>query len=167
MIILGIDPGSAITGYGVVRSDKPSDLECLSFGSIRLSRLEQFPERLKKIYDDIFSLIEEYEPDCIALEDIFYSRNIKSALQLGQARGAAILAGINNNKDVATYAPKEVKQALTGSGSASKEQVQMMVMRLLAFDRPIKPLDVSDALAVAICHINRTWTSVRYPQTVI
>jgi len=162
MIVLGIAPGSTVTGYGIIKSDQPSMLECLASGSIRLSGIKDFPGRLKKIYQEIASLIEKFDPDSVALEDIFYGRNIKSALMLGQARGAAILAGVNAEKEIAIYAPREVKLAVTGRGSASKEQVQMMVMRILDSSQSFQPLDVSDALAIAICHIHRSWTKNQF-----
>jgi crossover junction endodeoxyribonuclease RuvC len=100
-----------------------------------------------------------HSPDIAAYEDIFYARNVRATLQLGQARGSAIIAAINAGVPIANYSPREVKQALTGYGSASKEQVQTMVMQVLDQKTPISPLDASDALAVAICHINRHWTA--------
>ncbi len=158
MLVLGIDPGSAVTGFGIIKSEKTSHIECLDFGCIRSSAKTEFHLRLKNIYDRITDLILKYQPDYIALEDIFYSRNVKSALQLGQARGAAILASLNTNRAIKSYSPREVKQALTGSGAASKEQVQRMVAKMLDIKEEITPLDASDALAIAICHTNRYWT---------
>lgn len=159
MIVLGIDPGSSVTGYGIVKTASNSHLECLNYGCIRLSSKKEIDIRLKEIYDGIESLIELENPDEVALEDIFYSRNIKSALLLGQARGAAVIAALNKNKKVASYSPREVKQALTGSGGASKEQVQKMVQLMLKLDQQNIPLDATDALAIAVCHINRYWTN--------
>ena len=158
MIVLGIDPGSSTTGYGIIKSENNSDLQCLDFGCIRLSSKKEFNMRLKEIYDGIESLVEQQNPEYIALEDIFYSRNVKSAMQLGQARGAAVLAALNKNRKVASYSPREVKQSLTGNGGASKEQVQKMVQVILRLDQDKLPLDATDALAIAVCHINRYWT---------
>jgi len=158
MLVLGIDPGSAVTGFGIIKSERLSHFECLDFGCIRSSAKTEFYLRLKNIYDRVTDIILKYQPDYIALEDIFYSRNVKSALQLGQARGAAILASLNKNKAIKSYSPREVKQALTGNGAASKEQVQRMVLSMLDIKEKITPLDASDALAIAICHTNRYWT---------
>ena len=154
MMILGIDPGSRITGYGVIDYKHPH-AECLTFGCIITSSKRPFYERLKKIYDDITQLIGSFQPEWVVLEDIFYSQNVKSALQLGQARGAALLAAINTNKRISTYAPRVVKQALTGKGSASKEQVRAMVAQMLQLCDQKLELDASDALAVALCHAYR------------
>jgi crossover junction endodeoxyribonuclease RuvC len=161
MIVLGIDPGNSVTGYGIVRSTQ-SDYECLDFGTIRLKSQWEFHYRLKYIYNEVISLIHHHQPDAVAFEDIFYSRNIKAALQLGQARGAAMIAAINTEKLISIYSPKEIKQALTGNGSAAKEQVQMMTRRLLRLQQPIIPLDASDALAIAICYSNRYWTQQKF-----
>jgi crossover junction endodeoxyribonuclease RuvC len=158
MIVLGIDPGSSVTGYGIIQSNNNSHLNCLDYGCIRLSSKKELNVRLKEIYDGIELLVSQANPDDVALEDIFYSRNIKSALQLGQARGAAVIAALNNNKTVASYSPKEVKQSVTGNGGASKEQVQRMVLVMLKLGQQKLPLDVTDALAIAMCHINRSWT---------
>jgi crossover junction endodeoxyribonuclease RuvC len=160
MIVLGIDPGNAITGYGLVQSTQNA-CECLAFGAIRLNSHWAFQFRLKTIYDRVSTLIQEYQPEAVAFEDIFYSRNIKAALQLGQARGAAMIAACNAEKLISIYSPREIKQALTGNGSAAKEQVRVMAQRLLRFNHPIEPLDASDALAIAICHANRYWSAKR------
>jgi len=160
MVVLGIDPGSAITGYGIVET-KNDELECKEFGCIRLQQHKEFYLRLKKIYDTVNSLINQYNPDKVVFEDVFYGRNIKAVLQLGQARGAAILASVNAEKPITIYSPREVKQALTGFGGASKEQVQKMVKSLLNIENSITPLDASDALAIAICHINRYQTELK------
>jgi len=136
-------------------------LECKEYGCIRLQQYKEFYLRLKKIYDAISSLVNQYKPDIVVFEDIFYGRNIKAALQLGQARGAAILASVNAEKPISIYSPREVKQALPGFGGASKEQVQEMVKCLLNFENPITPLDASDALDIEICHINRYQTELK------
>ena len=161
MVVMGIDPGSRITGYGVIQGENQNNLQPLGYGCIRFGPHEEFYQRLKKIYDEIAVLIDIYHPDHIAFEDVFYSRNIKVAFQLGQARGAAILSAINRERSVFTYAPKEVKQALTGYGGASKEQVREMVIRVLYLKSRPSPLDVSDALAIATCHLYRNFTQER------
>ncbi len=159
MLILGIDPGTATTGYGVIESSGPNDFHCLAFGAVRSKTSLSLPQRLKKIYDSITEIIEQYRPDQVALEDVFYGQNIQAALKLGQARGAAIIAALNAEKPVATYSAREVKMSLTGYGAASKEQVQRMVRDILRLDEPATPLDASDALAIALCHAQRRWSS--------
>ncbi|HPG39543.1 MAG TPA: crossover junction endodeoxyribonuclease RuvC [bacterium] len=154
MLVLGIDPGSMVTGYGLVR-DSNGELECIENGCIRNTAKTEFGARLKKIHDEITGLIEKFQPDQVAFEDIFYGRNVRALIQLGQARGAAIIAALNAHKPVVTYAPREVKLAITGFGGASKEQVQKMVIGILKLDEAMQVMDVSDALAIAICHINR------------
>ncbi len=155
MRILGIDPSTTNTGYGVV-DVQDHKLTLVDFGVIRTSAKQHFHLRLKKIYDGLTDLITDRQPDVVSIEDIFYSRNPQVALKLGHARGAAILAAVNLSIDVAEYSPREVKQAVTGRGAAAKEQVQAMVQRLLHLDKPPTPLDASDALAIAICHVFRT-----------
>lgn len=155
MVILGIDPGSSITGYGVIRAEKSDGLRHFNSGCIRTSPNQDFLKRIKHIYDQITIIISTTHPDHVVLEDIFFGRNVKSAIQLGQARGAAILAALNVQLPVMAYSAKEVKQAVTGNGSASKEQVRHMVSRLLKTDFQKSPMDVTDALAVAICHAHR------------
>ncbi len=159
MVILGIDPGSATTGYGIVKARGPHDFECLGYGTIRSKAKENMPTRLKKIYDGIAELIDQFQPDHVALEDVFHGRNIQTALKLGQARGAAIIAALNAEKEIAAYSAREVKMSLTGYGAASKEQVQCMVGEILNLKKPATPLDASDALAIALCHAQRWWTA--------
>jgi len=155
MLILGIDPGTATTGYGVIKTNGPHDFHCIEFGTIRSKANQALPSRLKKIYDGIAEIIDHFQPDQVALEDVFHGKNFQAALKLGQARGAAILAAINAEKIVATYSPREIKMSLTGYGAASKEQVQRMVSEVLQLDAPATPLDASDALAIALCHAQR------------
>ncbi len=154
MVVLGIDPGLSRTGFGLIQINHLT-LKCIEYGCIS-PKADNFAFRLKYIYDNVSSLIEKYGPRFVAFEDVFFSRNAKSALILGQARGAALLAAANMNKNISVYSPREVKQALTGNGAASKEQVRFMVERLLELPDKVSPLDASDALAVAICHFNRT-----------
>lgn len=155
MLIMGIDPGSMVTGYGLVTNEDNKLLRFVACGCVRTDSREIFHQRIKYIYDEVSRLIREYNPDQVALEDIFYSRNIKSAMQLGQARASAILAALNLDKEITIYSPREIKQALTGNGSAAKEQVQYMVLQILDIKKGNLSLDESDALAIAICHLNR------------
>jgi crossover junction endodeoxyribonuclease RuvC len=156
--VLGIDPGSRITGYGIV-DDLPGRLALVGFGCIR-TEAESFPERLRRIYEGIFEVAEQYRPTEVAIEQVFAHKNMDSALKLGQARGAAICGGIAANLPVHEYAAREVKLALVGKGSAEKQQVQHMVRILLSFKEPLS-LDASDALAVALCHIHHQQTQRR------
>jgi len=147
--ILGIDPGSVATGYGVINTEGQQH-QLVAFGTIKAGKGD-FPERLKTIFESICGIIEEYQPDQFAIENVFVSRNAASALKLGQARGAAIVAAVHSNLPVAEYAPREIKQALVGKGNAEKSQVSHMVGLLLAINDEI-PEDAADALAIAICH---------------
>jgi crossover junction endodeoxyribonuclease RuvC len=146
-LILGIDPGSRITGYGVVR-DTGRGCEYVASGCIRTGAGE-LPERLQIVYRGVREIIQTYHPVTMGIEKVFMARNADSALKLGQARGAAIVAGAEESLEIAEYSATQVKQAVVGTGSANKEQVQMMVMHKLTS----KPqIDASDALAIAICH---------------
>lgn len=157
MIILGIDPGLAVTGYGIIQVGRAETI-CLHYGSIRSRAQAALWERLKKIYDGVTELISDFRPQQVAFEEVFYGHNVQSALKLGQARGAAVIAALNAGLAPAEYSPREVKQALTGYGGASKEQVQRMVRELLDLAEPATPMDASDALAVALCHAQRSRT---------
>lgn len=148
-LILGIDPGSRITGYGIVR-DSGRGCEYVASGCIRTGSGE-LHERLKIVYRGVREVIQTYHPVTMGIEKVFMARNADSALKLGQARGAAIVAVVEEGLDVAEYSATQVKQAIVGTGGASKEQVQMMVMHLLKLTQ--KPqIDASDALAIALCH---------------
>ena len=153
MRVLGIDPGSIITGYGIVEKNG-RDLKTIKWGAIRTKSNQSFPEKLKKIYDDLSEIIKTYEPSTAAIENIFFAKNAKSALKLGQVRGATILASINSGLKTAEYTPLEIKQSVTGYGRADKAQMQIMVTKLLCLKETPKPFDASDALAVAICHLH-------------
>ena len=154
MIILGIDPGTAVTGFGVIEviSNK---LKLVDFGIIKTDRKHKLPIKLKTIYDGISEIIATHKPDYMAIEDVFYSENVKTALVIGHARGVSILAAINKEIPVGEYSPREVKQSVVGNGAAAKEQVAYMVKKILNLDGTPKPLDASDALGIAICHFNR------------
>ena len=158
MLILGIDPGTAVCGFGVIESPRSNIYSCVDYGTIRSSAGNPQPDRLKKIYDGITNIIQTYHPDLMALEDVFYGQNVQAALKLGQARGAVMIAGVNAGIPVTTFAAREVKQSLTGYGAASKEQVQRMVQVMLQLKEAASPLDASDALAIALCHAQRWWT---------
>ncbi|MDF1831986.1 MAG: crossover junction endodeoxyribonuclease RuvC [Porticoccaceae bacterium] len=147
--ILGIDPGSRRTGFGIVDS-VGSKTQYVASGVIRLPTGE-LPARLKVIFENISELIGEYQPVEVAIEDVFFARDPRAALKLGQARGAAIVAGVTAGLPVAEYSAKTVKQAVVGNGGAKKDQVQQMIMRLLKLPAPPQE-DAADALAVAICH---------------
>ncbi len=148
-LILGIDPGSRTTGFGIVDSDGQRHRYVAS-GCIRMAELP-LPERLHRIYAGIAEIVATYHPEDAAIEQVFLSNNADSALKLGQARGAAIVALMNHGLPVAEYSARQVKQAVVGKGSALKEQVQHMVVRLLGLDR-VPQADAADALAIALCH---------------
>ena len=150
MKILGIDPGSRITGYGII-SHEGNRLIHVDNGAIHTDSQNDFPARLKKIYRALSGVIEQYRPDAVAIENIFFATNVQSALKLGQARGAAIVAGVNADLPVFEYTALQVKQSVVGHGRASKEQVQKMLKVLLNLPE-IAQEDASDALAVAVCH---------------
>jgi crossover junction endodeoxyribonuclease RuvC len=152
MRVLGIDPGSRITGYGLVEQ-AGSRLVHVDNGAIFTDSAIDFPGRLKQIFDGLTRVIAEYRPDQVAIENIFFSTNAQSALKLGQARGAAIVAAVHAGLPVAEYSALQVKQAVVGRGRAEKGQVQKMLKALLGLPETAQA-DASDALAVAICHIN-------------
>ena len=149
--MLGVDPGSRITGYGLIEAGAGA-LRYIASGRIE-TRSGSFPKRLAEIYRGLKEVIAEHQPNQMAIEEVFLSRNPQSALKLGQARGAAIAAAVGADLPVDEYAARFVKQAVVGTGSASKEQVAYMVRMLLALDAE-PPADAADALAVAICHVN-------------
>ena len=153
MRILGIDPGSNITGYGIIEKNG-QELHTLKWGAIRAKKNDPFPEKLKRIYDSLRVVINSYGPSTAAIENIFFAKNPNSALKLGQVRGVAILATVNSGLEIAEYTPLEIKLSITGYGRADKSQVQSMVTKLLCLKKDPKPFDSSDALAVAICHIH-------------
>lgn len=150
-IILGLDPGTNVMGYGVIMI-RSGDIKLLQFGVIQLSRFESHELRLTKIFDRVLSLIDEFHPDQVALEAPFYGKNVQSMLKLGRAQGVAMSAALSRKIPIVEYAPKKVKQSVTGNGNASKEQVARMLMVLLDFKETPKLLDATDALAVAMCH---------------
>lgn len=152
MRVLGIDPGSRITGYGIVEQSG-SRIIHIDNGAIFTDSSSDFPGRLKLVFEGLVDVIHQYTPVAVAIEDLFFSMNVRSALKLGQARGAAIAAAVHCCLPVAEYTPTQVKQAVVGQGRADKEQVQKMIRALLALPE-VAQADASDALAVAVCHIN-------------
>ena len=161
MRVLGIDCGGAYTGYGVVEMDCLGQLICLTYGAIKLSPREPLAQRLSRIYDGLGALIADHRPNEVAIEGIFYALNVKSALQLGQVRGVAMLAAAAAGLDVAEYSPLTIKSSVVGYGRAEKQQVQHMVTRLLSLAQAPEPMDASDALAIAICHLHTAGTLER------
>jgi len=158
MRVLGIDCGGEYTGYGVVEMDSKGLLICLTSGAIKLSLREPLARRLARIYEELGTLIGKHQPDEVAIEDIFYALNVKSALKLGQVRGVAMLAAATAGLEVAEYSPLTIKSSVVGYGRAEKEQVQHMVARLLKLAEAPHPMDASDALAIAICHLHTAAT---------
>ena len=154
MIILGVDPGTLITGYGVIKKNGAA-LRVLDVGVIKIPSTDTMPLRLKRIYASLCTIIDRFHPDEFAIETAFYSKNAQSALKIGQARGVSILAGVNFEVPVTEYSPREVKNAVVGNGAASKEQVQYMIKNLLKLKTAPKYFDATDALAVAVCHSHR------------
>jgi crossover junction endodeoxyribonuclease RuvC len=151
--IFGIDPGSDRTGFGCIES-AGSRHRLVVCGSLSGPARATFPEKLKAIHAGLYELLLRHQPDCVAVEDIFYARNVRSALKLGHARGVALLAASEASLPIAEYAPAEIKRAVVGYGRAEKRQVQQMVQLLLGLDAVPAPHDAADALAVAICHLH-------------
>jgi len=150
-IILGIDPGTSITGYGVIRVSG-SGPELVTIGFIDLSKYSDHYFKLKHIFDRTTAIIDEYHPDELAIEAPFYGKNVQSMLKLGRAQGAAIAAALSRSMPIFEYAPRKIKMSITGQGAASKEQVAAMLMRILRFRESEIRLDATDGLAAALCH---------------
>ena len=161
MRILGIDPGSRLTGYGIIEGTGNS-YRYIASGCIR-TQAEYFPDRLKEIFDGIATIVEHYQPECMAIEQVFMHKNADSALKLGQARGAAICAVQTTGLPVFEYAARQVKQAIAGKGNADKLQVQHMVKILLNLQGAMQ-IDASDALGISICHAHYQQTAQRLRQ---
>ncbi|MBL1279206.1 MAG: crossover junction endodeoxyribonuclease RuvC [Fluviicola sp.] len=150
-IILGIDPGTTVMGYGIIHV-KGKKLVMLNFGVIHLKKLATHPDKLKRIFERLDGLIKEYRPDEMAIEAPFFGKNVQSMLKLGRAQGVAIAASLSHNVPFEEYSPRRIKQAITGSGKASKEQVAIMLQQMFDFGEIPKLLDATDGLAVAVCH---------------
>jgi crossover junction endodeoxyribonuclease RuvC len=151
MIILGIDPGYAIVGWGVI-SCIGNNFKPIAYGSIVTDSKELFPDRIKTIYDELLLIIDKYKPTDVAIEELFFNNNAKTVIKVGQARGVLILAAKNTGLELYEYTPLQIKQAVVGYGRAEKHQVQEMVKLLLNLKERPKPDDTADALAVALCH---------------
>lgn len=156
-IILGIDPGTSITGYGLIKVSG-RDPELITIGSIELSKYGDHYTKLKHIFDRTVGIIDEYHPDELAIEAPFYGKNVQSMLKLGRAQGAAIAAALSRSIPIFEYAPRKIKMSITGRGAASKEQVASMLMRILNFSKIEVKLDATDGLAAALCHFYQTNT---------
>jgi crossover junction endodeoxyribonuclease RuvC len=151
--IIGIDPGTAITGWGVVEGDG-DELRPVAYGTITTAAGTPLPRRLQIIYRELTDIIAQWQPESSAIEELFFSKNAKTALAVGHGRGAAMLALANADLPITEYKPLEVKQAITGHGGADKRQMQQMVKLLLSLDDIPRPDDAADALGVAICHLH-------------
>ena len=154
MIVLGVDPGSRTTGYGILRK-RNNVISCVASGSIESPGNVPFYDRIFKIFTGMVDIMKEYQPDEMAIEDVFFAKNVKSSLKLGHARGAALIAAVSCNVKIFEYTPLEIKQSVVGYGRATKEQVRSMVQMILKLNSKLGP-DTSDAIATAICHLN--WT---------
>ena len=152
MRVLGIDPGFALVGFGIVDSDG-SNFKIVDFGVIETHKTESFSTRLAIIYKGMCDLIDTYKPDAIALEELFFFKNQKTVIPVAEARGVIVLAGIQKMGNMFEYTPLQIKQALTGNGRAEKKQIQYMVKSILGLDKIPKPDDAADAVAVAITHL--------------
>ena len=158
MLVLGVDCGNECTGYGLVALNSEQQLACVEYGAIRLSRQAPACDRLATVFEKLSSLIEIHRPDRVAIEEVFYAVNVKSALKLGQVRGVAMLAASCHHVQVTEYAPLSIKSAVVGYGRAEKEQVQLMVGSLLHLKEIPQPADAADALAIAICDLHTAAT---------
>ena len=154
-IILGIDPGTNITGYGVIKAIGTVP-ELIAIGAIDLSKYDDHYVKLKHIFDRVTGIIDEYHPDELAIEAPFYGKNVQSMLKLGRAQGAAIAAALSRSLPIFEYAPRKIKMSITGQGAASKEQVASMLMNILRFRLNETKLDATDGLAAALCHFYQT-----------
>ena len=154
MIVVGIDPGTRCLGFGILRVEKAQG-ETLGYGILNINTKQPFPKRLLQIHEKIQALVLQYHPDVIAVEEAFVYKNAKTALALGHARGAVLLAAALKNIEVAEYAPRDIKKAVTGNGAASKQQVQWMVAQMLHVPTHDLAEDAADGLAVALCHAMR------------
>ena len=152
--VIGVDPGLNITGFGIL-DQKGGQVRVVAYGTIKPPKKESLPNRLKYLNVHMAELLEKFEPKSMAIEDTFHSKNVKSALLIGQAKGVILLAAASKGIPSVDYAPRKVKQSVVGNGAADKSQVQYMVQQILKMDEPPKPLDVSDALAIGLCHINQ------------
>jgi crossover junction endodeoxyribonuclease RuvC len=160
LVVLGIDPGLATVGYGVIEyNEKNNSLRLIDYGTILTEAKEVLPRRLLQIADGIGRLYEQFSPQCIAFEELFFNKNVKTAINVAQARGAAVAAAAQKTDELYEYTPLQVKQAVVGYGRADKSQVQYMVKTLLNLKEIPRPDDAADAVAVAICHAHSSKTA--------
>src|SRR6202000_1925154 len=150
-IILGIDPGTAVMGYGLIKETGPK-IELISLGVVKMGNMDDHMLKLQRIFEKTVALIDNYHPDCLAIEAPFYGKNIQVMLKLGRAQGVAMAAALSRNVEITEYAPRKIKQSITGNGNAAKEQVAAMLQNLLKFKETPEFLDATDGLAVAVCH---------------
>jgi len=150
-IILGIDPGTSVLGYGLIHI-QGKKISMITFGVIHLAKLATHPDKLKRIFDRIDGLIKEFKPDELAIEAPFFGKNVQSMLKLGRAQGVCIAAALGNNMPFEEYSPRRIKQAVTGNGNASKEQVAAMLQKMFSIKEMPKLMDATDGLAAAVCH---------------
>ncbi|MCX6150970.1 MAG: crossover junction endodeoxyribonuclease RuvC [Ignavibacteriales bacterium] len=151
MIILGVDPGTICTGFGIIKQDL-SEIKIIAQGVIKPSPFKPLPIKLEVIYDELDKLIKKFRPDEFAIETAFYGKNVQSAMKIGYARGVSLLAAVHNKVPTTEYSPREIKKSVVGNGAASKSQVQYMITHLLNLKKEKMAFDESDALAVAVCH---------------
>src|SRR6058998_3688330 len=161
MRVLGVDCGTEYTGYGVVELRVDGRLVCCTHGAVKLSPRDSLANRLSTVFMRLSEIIREHQPNDVAIEDVFYAVNVKSALKLGQVRGVAMLAAASAGLEVAEYSPLSIKSAVVGYGRAEKHQVQHMVRQLLSLEEIPEPADAADALAIAICHLHTSATLER------
>lgn len=154
MRVLGVDPGLAITGYGLLAENPAGEIAVITYGAITTSASQPVATRLVRLYDALVELIDHHHPDVMAVEHLFFGRNVTTAFIVGQARGVALLCAAQRGLEVVEYKPAEVKQAVAGYGRADKQQVQQMVRTLLHLPATPRPDDVADALAIALCHVH-------------
>jgi crossover junction endodeoxyribonuclease RuvC len=157
-IILGIDPGFGRVGYGIIKKDLKLGWKMLAFGCIETSPKKSFVARISQIHEELVGIIKKYKPTRMAVEELFFFSNMKTAIEVGQARGVILLTGVENNLPIDEFTPLQVKQAITGYGRAEKDQMQKMVAVVLGLKEKIKSDDAADALAVALCAGQSLWT---------
>lgn len=153
MIVLGIDPGTAITGFGLVEYEKGQE-KLLDYGTIRTASDLPMHERLLLIHKEMNRILDQYEPQAVAIEELFHHKNAKTVITVAQSRGVLLMTAASRGLEIGEYTPLQVKQAVCGYGTAEKRQVQLMVQKILKMDHIVKPDDAADALAIAICHIH-------------
>ena len=152
VVVLGIDPGTAVTGYGVVRKEGRNPLTLIECGVIRTKARDELPQRLAEIHDGVAELIRRHKPTVLSIEDIFYARNVRTTVVLGHARGVIILAAVQAGLEIHEYPPSEIKKAVAGTGAATKLQIQFMVTRLLRLKSAPQPSDAADGVAAALAY---------------